>query len=197
MMQSRILAVAVLVSVSLACAGCHVGEVRLYKSRAQREQVWMQKLDPDIFKTHEKSIGLNVKVAALGGLASISPGIQFVNRAKAEWDGNVQALFAKYTLLINDHNTAHITLEEYWEKRNELDSLFVQMAMNRPVVENSINTFYEYWKVQSDQAFKDLDAELKKKAEKAAEVQQEEVKGQIEEINKKIKAISEKMQASP
>ena len=73
MRRSKLGAVSLLLLASAWTLGCHSGEIRLYKSRSMRDQVWMKKLDPDIFKTHEESVGLTLKISAPGGLASVTP----------------------------------------------------------------------------------------------------------------------------
>lgn len=193
---SRILPVA-MVLCGFLMAGCHQGEVKLYKRKSGGEQVWVGKLDPDIYKDHEKRLELSVKVATISDAVSLTPGIAMVNKFKANWDGNVQALLARYAMLINDHNTRHISLEEYWQRRNDLDQLLVDLAFERPQVQNQLNEFYEYWKVQSDEAFANLDAELRKKAGEAAQAKEQEVKAELDRLSKKIDDINERMRTTP
>lgn len=192
MRRGQFLAVGLLVAVGVLATGCHQGEVQLYATRSQQEQVWMQKLDPDIFKTHEKEVGLTFKISAAGGLASVTPGVSFVNRSKAEWNGQTQALLAKYTLLINDHNTAHISLEEYWIRRAELDDEFVRMATAKPAVEYSMNQVLEYWQKKADKAFADLDKELGKRAAAQADEGAKEVNEEIDRLKARLKALERK-----
>jgi hypothetical protein len=197
MRKSAWIGLPLVVALGLASAGCHQGEVKLYKTRNQRQTVWMQKLDPDVFKDREKRLEFSVKAATIANAVSLSPGIALVNKYKANWDANVQAVLARYELLVNDHNSAHISLEEYWERRAELDDMFVTMAYQKPLVQNTMNEFYEYWKVQADEAFADLDDELKKQTAKAAEAKQEQLKYEMDELNKRLEDLNRKLGKAP
>lgn len=160
MRQWRVVCGCLLAAACLATAGCGTGTVQLYRTRSKRDLVTVHRLDPKIFADDEKSIGLSFDIGLPGGV-TVSPGVKFAQRSKMEWNDCTNRMIKQYLKLVEDHNNAKITLEDYWDRRRKLDDLFVSLAFSQPVTSFRMKQVEEWEKI-ADTAQDELDAELAK-----------------------------------
>lgn len=117
--------------VLMLCVGCNTVKVRV--SADKPEMIEVSKLDPNIFADRVHQLSLDVKLPI-----PITPGGSYLNEVKMEWEVNVQILIARYMMLVADFNAGILALDQYMERRDALDKLLEELALDKVRLESKM-----------------------------------------------------------
>jgi len=121
-----------LVLVLLACAGCCGGrQVRLHQGKPETTTIC--RLDPDLFADRVRKLQLGIELPV-----PVTPQIGFLDEVRMVWNAHVQVLIARYMMLVADMNAGVLALNQYMDRRNELDKLLEELALDKVRLERAI-----------------------------------------------------------
>ena len=160
-MFSNVLARLAVSALLLAAAGCASDSVTLRKSKNSSETVTVQKLNCDRLREIKNTREASVEVSGIMEKMTAKGTYKWETSKTMQWDKAMHALIFRYETLCENHNTAHITLEEFDRERKALDRL-ATIAMGVQDEVSAYKSAQEAWTArQASAEFQKLDAAAK------------------------------------